>query len=524
MPSAFINACEVGSSRWVGAGRSQSIPYSLLNSGSRVVIANLLPVEDKIASQMAMSFYKELDKNSFGESLRLVRNNLFASGKHPLYWGTTVLFGDPSASFFQDESTLSISEQYLNALVLGINKNFLESVEGKIKLLSEIDEDSRLRASVEILKYINRPEFIKGNTSINDLRLTCKIAYEINHPALLGLIIYYVSRKIEKDYDKQVQMNFYDNAINLFESLQDYGGIWKDILDKFLVKWYKLYLGDKMPNVQVHGQDATQADELSKIGQAIFDIQFAIQAKEIRLGHGPKIKSKEGSIKDILRNAIVKGHEFSLEDMIGYYQYAKIINDKLLKQNAFNPNNVDYSTSGMAGLLYWLWTSQNLANLANEIIEGQVGVLNEFIKTLQETWNDKKWVILLMEYDKNIISSLKSLEDLPYDDKLYQAIAKVMKEIEEEGISVIESIRKEFPSNLPESVVCLMGLLIKNNTYSWVEGSVPENLHKELTKILNSFNVKAESLIYPWLMDAFKSVREEKYDELKRWKYGLPVS
>lgn len=522
MPSVYINACELGTSRWAGSGRIQSMPYAFSGSGSRTIIANLLPVDDRIASNLASLFYNNAREMNFGDSLKEARRKLVNDGVHCVLWGSTVLIGDPSLSFKEHSTPPSVSEDYLNALVLNRENNVSEAVVDAARMSLMTDpEDSRLAASVALLKVINDAELTSDNTGVAKISEACSIAFEIDHLPLLGLLVFTASKVIDELESTDSQVKFYDNAIKLFESLEGEGQLWKNMLEKLLVNWLSLQRGERIPQIHVSGPQEDDNDDLIKGVKAIRDIQLAMEAREIRNGNGPTSRQDESSIDNVLWNAVAASREYSLEGMREIYDYSRKIVEKLTRLDAISNDSVCQGTTAFAGLLTWLWNAQNQANLPDEMIQGQSGVLNELLLSLNQPWQGTSWFDPLLRFEARVKKALDSLERLPYDDKLYPRIEEVMAEIRESAHDTLEEARDQNPDFLCESTAWLLGCLIKNNTYSYTDGSVPEDIEKKLTEIQHHLSAGAEGNLYAWLNRGFKSVRDADLDELSQWKYGL---
>ncbi|MEI8354697.1 MAG: CHAT domain-containing protein [Deltaproteobacteria bacterium] len=523
MPTAYINACELGTSRWGGAGRAQSMPYALLRAGSRSVIANLLPVDDEVSSRLAEQLYANMNTMTFGESLRAVRQTFATEGVHPLLWGSTVLIGDPGMSFVDKNVPSSVTRAYLDTMVLnrGSDEERQEAVAAIALRRTREPEDVRLLASIGLLQAINELDNIESRVSLGVIADACRLAYEIDYLPLLGLLIYMSSKYFDTHFLAEDKIRFYDNAINIFESLEEEGNPWKQMLDELLVDWFKLTCGDRAPKAQLHGPQGEDTEKFMGAVNVIMDIQLAMEARDIRDGRGPVACRDESSAENILWNAVISSRLYALDDMPEIYDFSRILVEKLVSLKAFPETSSEEAVISAAGLLYWLWGSQNQLQLAQEIIIGQVGVLNEMIISLQKSWRVEKWFQPFQQFEQHMCQELENLGGLPYDDKLYSRINEVMKGLQSSAENVLKHASEKTPEHLCEVTVCLIGCFIKHNTYSYTQGSVPEDISEKLMKIQNYINAQAEGKIYPWLDRGFQSIREEEPDELIRWKYGL---
>jgi hypothetical protein len=92
----YLNACSLARGRYLGGGVSRGLAYALARSGAPAVLANLSPVEDASAAQLAEAFYLAARDLPVGQALRQARQLLQATAG-PAQWSPTVLFGDPLA-------------------------------------------------------------------------------------------------------------------------------------------------------------------------------------------------------------------------------------------------------------------------------------------------------------------------------------------------------------------------------------------------------------------------------------------
>ena len=522
MPTAYINACELGTSRWAGSGRAQSIPYALLSAGSRAVVTNLMPVEDQMSSDFASAFYAAAPENGFGFNLREARRRMHEQNVHPVFWGTTVLVGDPRASLAPREEVVSLSQRYLDALIplSGGERNDEALREVPMKYLTEPD-DVRLRAGVEFARAIQEWSPELQNYDFADICTAARSAFELEHRGWLALLISMAHQSMDDSIGPEEEVHFYDNAIKVVEPLQNDDELWRRILDQLLVAWLRAVRGDRMPELRVSGPEDEDGGSVRAV-QAMMDIQLAIEARNLRDGRGPVARTEEATVEDVLWNAVMASREYQFEGMSELFDYARLIVDKLLRFEALPGQSSEEAATAFAGTLNWIWRSQNLAQLAEEMISGQTGVLTLLVDSLSTPWKRRAWFKPCRQFAAEMVSALESLEGLPYDDKLYPRIEEVMTEIRDKAESTLCLIEEHHPEQLCAANAWILGSLIQHNTYSYVDGSVWEHVEESLREVQYGLDAHAEGRFYPWLMEGFKAVREANMDELQRWKYGFP--
>ena len=495
---------KLGTSRWAGAGRAQSIPYAFITAGSRTVIANLLQVEDHVSSKLASSFYENARKASFGESLDIGTRGPCRGWCAPRVLGSTVLMGDPGATLSGERLSRSVSENYLDAIVLERDEESKqESLDAaRASLITDAD-DARLRAAIGLINAMQDEALLNGEYGFDAIASACRVAYELDHLPVLGFLVYMASTAIEQVASHEQRLRFYDNAINLIEPLEQEGDTWKRMLDKFLVKWLGLMRGDRMAELQYQGPDTEDKEQFMAAVQSMTDIQHAMEARAIRYGFGAIARDEESSADDVLWNAVVSSRDHQLEGMRERYDFARKIIEKLRRVDALAEDVAEDATIAFAGLLNWLWRSQNQVNLTEEMIDGQRGVLDELLSNLQQPWREEPWFERLHEFKTGMQEGLASLEGLPYDDKLYPRIDEVITEIEANAEQVLQEAAEEDPEILCRSTVWVLGSLIRVNTYSYLDGSVPESICERLTMVQEHIDGHAEARILPMARPGF---------------------
>jgi hypothetical protein len=194
--------------------------------------------------------------------------------------------------------------------------------------------------------------------------------------------------------------------------------------------------------------------------------------------------------------------------------------EKLVQRSALPIERAPLAVTMLAGLLRWLWEIQNLVAVEKQIIEGQTRVAELALASLLANGSpEAPWMQLVSGYSERIGGWLGALKELPYDEKLYPAIYKAIERIKSDAQARLARVRSEHPDRVPDAITFLMGTLIQINSYSYIDGSVPEHICEKLKEAHHELGGKAEGCLSPWLMEGF--ARESAMDELQRWCYGI---
>ncbi|HVO10125.1 MAG TPA: CHAT domain-containing protein [Vicinamibacteria bacterium] len=521
-PTAYVNACQLAATRWVGGGASRGFAPALLAAGSAAVVANLLPVEDAGASELARRFVDHAAAQGFGEALRRARAEL-ALELSPIIWGTTVLFGDPRTLLSPGPRARLLSEELLEVMISGRGGAEQDAVRLKARLqLARGDEDPRLAAAAALLREIAAWGVSPDASMRGRVAAACRVAFELDHLPSAALLAFTLA-ETTPDEDAEAA-NVLAGALRLLESLEHEGAPWDRLLDATRARWMRQQRRGRVPEFTVSGAtSAAERDELAELGTTLANINLALEARSVRSGYGLSSKAGEGGLEELLRNAVLARRDLAMESMPECFAYARQLAVKLEQVGELPSGKVEQASTALAGLLRWLWRSQNVASIGPDFVAGQVGVLSELLSSLRTSWlpAEATWFEEVWPYRDEIPKWLAELDPLPYDEKLYQAMDQVIARIERRGKDLLGSIKKRDPSHIPDAAAWIFGCLIERNTYSPLEGSVPEDIGERLGAVADRLGADGESCFWPWLVRGFEAMREHVPDELERWRYGL---
>jgi hypothetical protein len=179
----------------------------------------------------------------------------------------------------------------------------------------------------------------------------------------------------------------------------------------------------------------------------------------------------------------------------------------------------------LSGLLKWQWESQNTVAIEEEFIQGQTATACLCLSSFKANWEAASpWIQVVADYGMKSTALLEATENMPYDEALYSAIQAAIDQIESDGVSRFERIQKEYPERVPDAMLFLLGSLVKINTYSYIDGSVPEHICEKLKGVYDKLSGRAFDALSPWTKEAFEPVSKMPMDELRRWCYGIPTA
>lgn len=522
MPAVYLNTCSLASSRYQGAGVSRGIALALVEQGSPAVVANLLPVEDEISAELARQFYAQ--DCGFGQSLRRARADLSTRVQSPALWSTTVLIGDPRTTLQPRRPPAALAERILNSRFTPPVEESDSDILAAAEALLAKGDDPRLEAAMELLTEAASWTTEANPADRESMASALWLALELEHLPAAALIATGITETLDNDADSALQA--VEECLSLLEPLEHEHDLWRSLLTDMQARWMRLKRGERAPGLRYLGpereEDSQAAQETRQFGEWVMNYQMAQEARAIRGGYAA-VPREEQTVADVCWNAVIGIRTYALEDMPEKFSFARRTALRLAQVGAFPHSTVPIAATAIAGLLPWLWDNQHPTDLPADMAKAQSGTLQQLVLSLQRHWppSPSPWHEMLSGFPAEVSQALDSLNELPYGDALSEGIARVMQEIEAKASALLEEARERFPERLPDTLVWITGTLIEKNIYSWIDGSVPEELGNRLERIYNGMLGHAEDVFMPWLMEGFEDVRNPEHDELSRWRWGL---
>lgn len=526
-PTVWLNTCELGQARYAGGGAIRGVAQAFLEAGSPAVIASLLRVEDRTSALLASRFYTNCAQHPFGEALRRSRQDLQSSGVSPVLWATTVLMGDPRVTL---EPAQAQSVEWQEKLVLAIKQiddaAALSTLAEDLKKSAKASpEDIRLVCAAGLVSALQKLVAKGGSNdlwtwTLADILRTCLRIQVLEGSAVVAFFL----SELTQDEEATAALMITEGAIALLRPVEGVDESWQQLTNKLLVRAEQIRRGDRAMEVRNVGGagDEKAEEETMAFGKAFMEIKMAIDLRSRWYGLSPASRSDEASAEDILWNAVMATRTKSFEDMPETFSYCGLVARKLASHGAVSPDRVDLAAVMLAGLLKWQWDSQNTVAVEQEFVEGQTATAGLALASFQTHWQSgEPWMEVVSGYDAKCTSSLQATENMPYDEKLYKAIQAAIDQIEADGLSRLEQVRKRFPERVPDAMLFLLGALVKINTYSYIDGSVPEHICEKLNGAYDKFSRDAFDALVPWIKEAFEPATKLPIDELRRWCYGI---
>ncbi len=257
-------------------------------------------------------------------------------------------------------------------------------------------------------------------------------------------------------------------------------------------------------------------DSMRDIMQVLMGAYQAAEEKQGAVG----LRDVETSIDDILWNAVVAGHPNRFDGMPETSAFARQVAQKLERGGFLPADARRHAPAMLAGCLRHLWDSQNLMYLAPEMAAGQAGTLRVLVEDIRVNWappDKAPWYALVEAVPRLVDDLLKFIDSLKWEE-IYKHLDRRMDALASELKAILDKVQGAHPAALGACAAYVAGVVIMKNTFSPLDGSVPESIGERLTKVYNALDANNEGRLFGYLAKGFESVRNQQPDELARWQ------
>jgi len=253
--------------------------------------------------------------------------------------------------------------------------------------------------------------------------------------------------------------------------------------------------------------------------QAFLQVIEAAYAEQERRVGKVDILPEDGSLQSTVWNAIVLGYPNRIQDMRETTSFAREVVCRLT-DNGHLPEIIGTHASPMiSAFLRFLWDRQNLMYLDPKFALGQARALEALIGDINMHWSppdDAAWFPQVSGFAVEVDESLARIQAQTYET-VYDILRPVIEELGQRAASILAAIEGEFPDALPAATAYVCGILIERNSFSPLDGSVPEDIGEAMDSAYFQVDRDNEQRYLPYLRHGFDSVNDET-DELDRWR------
>jgi CHAT domain len=512
----YLNACSLGGGRYVGGGLSRGAAYAFARAGSPTVVANLLPVADRSAADLAEAFYTEARDNPVGEALRRAREGLSGQVGAAL-WSTTVLLGDP---FRHLDGTRLLPPDETSLLFAGEAVPPPQRLEQATAAAKNDPGDVRLAAAVELSRALangdSRPE------------VAARVARELGHDVGEAQCLVAVAAAVRESGDVDAREQALRRAIAALEPLR---GVWSPAYEAHgdavaeLRSLDETYEPRELQTFRFES-GLTVNDRSDPAVDALLRIQEALDEQETFWRGDPVLDVPDLDVASIAHNALVWGYLQRLSGTGAESAYALACAERLAWRGLLAKDAVPALHRIWAGLLYFCWGQQHVTHLEDWKLRGHIKLLEIAVARVAEHWTPAVVTTPALPFVGEIETAFASLEEPAQAGSRFararaalqdQAASPQADEIATKVEDAVRSCHARDPYAAADLGAWVIGDLLERERLASSQAAV-----LAFRTLLGSLSDHEEGWIMPYLMDGFAEVRETGgMDVLDRWRMQL---
>jgi CHAT domain-containing protein len=513
MPFVYFNTCNLGQTRYLGAGVSRGLAYTLAELGAPAVIAHTKPVSDEAALRLATAFYDQIADRNVGDALLEARQALCDAGEASA-WASGVLIGDPWHEIVESRAVAtSLASDVLDAFFgMDVPEERKSDAWSAALVALSRREDPRLEAAVGLVRAVS--ELPDDEAALDDAIAVADTLHHLPARALLRLIR--ASRADEEGTGHEA-IALFEDAIRYLAPLAAFEPQWGALLAGARGKLGVQRAGASGLEIRTHLPPGMEDDgEMQQFMQALLGAQ---QAAAAEYGHATT-RDEETDADDIAWNAVVMGHPNRFEDMPESVEFAALVARKFARMGDLPADAMQHAPAMLAGLLRFLWDKQVTTYLGMDAAETQAVAVGALLDDIRAHWSPpdhEAWYPLVASVPTRIDALLAFIEGLAWEE-IYQHLDPRMDALAEELTALLAQVHEAHPEALPGCAAYVCGVLMAKNTFSPLDGSVPESIGERLTRVYHAVAGDNEAHFFAYLTKGFEQVASRPMDELARWR------
>jgi hypothetical protein len=375
----YLNACSLGRGRYLGGGVSRGMAYAFARSGAPAVVANLLPVEDRSAAQIAEGFYDAARDMSIGQALCRARATVVA----PAFWSASVLIGDP---WLRLGVGSHVKPDAASRLLAGVDTPSAERLSKARNELNRHPRDVRLAAAIAWAEGRGESKVkSKGN---HGFRILARAAQELGHAIGEAECSLLHAEMAAGSGDSNDRGDALRQAIAVLARLM---ATWKPAYDKHRQAIADLQALDptfeRRTLTTYRLESGFSVNDRSEPAVAAFlDIDEAMDEHDSRWRGEPELRVPDKTIADAAWNAIVWGYQYRLFDTGAESGYAAQFSARLVWRGLVPAAAEINLRRILSGILSFLWGKQKVTHLNQWFASAQAEVVRLAIENAVRMW------------------------------------------------------------------------------------------------------------------------------------------
>jgi len=517
VPFVYLNTCNLGQTRYLGAGMSRGLAYSFAELGAPAVLAHTTPVPDSAALRLAVAFYDNVADRGVGEALLAARRALLEDGESPTSWASAILIGDPEHRIAGERvrEVSDLASELLDAYMAPVNEDHRRIAAWTAASNAILEgKNPRIEAALSVVQTMSEVRDLNNPEQAAALDGAIGVADMLHHLPSRAMLRFV---KADQTADEGLGAASIEDAIRYLVPLAAIEPAWDHVLLAARKKLAGAQLKARGFGIRTRLPEGQQDDgSMHEIMEAIMGAQ--LEAEEIY--GAAAIRDVEAGIEDILWNAVVAGHPNRFEDIPESVAYSLQVARKLERRGFLPACAMPYAPSMLAAGLRHLWDSQNLNYLSPDFAEGQAGAVHALVEDIAANWAppvSKSWYVLVEPVPRLIEEVLAFIHGLSWEN-IYKHLDSRMEVLSEQLKEILDKVNASHPTALAACAAYVSGVVMVKNTFSPLEGSVPESIGERMTKVFHALDADNESRYFSYLSKGFEKVANRAPDELARWR------
>jgi hypothetical protein len=233
VPFVYLNTCNLGQTRYLGAGVSRSLAYSFAELGAPAVVAHTSPVSDASALRLATAFYDNAMDRSAGDALLAARSALIEDGESPVRLASAILIGDPDHSIVEapardmPDLASDVLDAYMN--VVNDERRRAAAWTAALDALHE-RENPRIEAALGVVRIMIDVRNLSDPAQAAALDRAIHVCDALRHLPARAMLRFVRATQGGHDSTRANRADLLEDAIRFLEPLAAFEPAWSKML------------------------------------------------------------------------------------------------------------------------------------------------------------------------------------------------------------------------------------------------------------------------------------------------------
>jgi CHAT domain-containing protein len=511
LPFVYLNACFLGTTRYLGGGVRRGLAHALTALGAPAVVANLTPVDDLAAARISAAFYDEAQTHPVGVALRNARARLAREGVPAPLWGTSILLGDPHVRLHEapaEEAEPDRAARLLDAFAGDPRRWSLEWYPGDaIVVPGDEPDDPRLRGAVGLVRSVHAAAEAEHTRAAPELHFAGELADRLGHPPSSALVRLLEAEGLAAAGRLRPAVVALERALPAIDSLHEVDPTWGPLRLQMYGEWKRLRMtleGERVPVLEV---DGTQEEVNRRLNELL-----GAQAIAERGAPVGGFRIPEENAEDIAWNAMLLAHPRRLVSLRSRAEAATQLIAKL-ELRGYLMHAPSWAPTVLTGLLDQLW--KGLTPVDEDRVRHAGDTLLRVIDSLRGAASYTGWLPEAMGLEAAIRTSARMDDVAPVEDGR-TLLAAYRRHFRRQWEELAERVRADDPDAIAPCSAYVLGAVI--GAHELVPEDEPRR-RDALAYLRALLTGLEEPVQHAGLLEAYSpGPAEADGSELRRWR------